>query len=148
MASKKGRSGVGTAELAGVTASDVQRGGRGKMAIRPRRVPARTCIACRQVEGKRSLIRVVRTVTGGVEVDLTGRKNGRGAYLHADQACWDLALKRNTFNMALKTTVGGEDLQAIRAYRDGLRPTEVTLAEAPATPVSEPRSQEEQANAG
>ncbi len=92
--------------------------GRDKTAPRPRRVPERTCIACRQVAGKRALVRVVRTTLGGVEVDLTGRKNGRGAYLHADTACWDLALRRNALNVALKVVVGNEDLAAIRAYRD------------------------------
>ena len=85
---------------------------------RPKRIPERTCIACRQIAGKRTLVRLVRTVTGGVEVDPTGRKNGRGAYLHADPACWDLALRRGTLNSALKVTVGEADLAAIRAYRN------------------------------
>ena len=75
-------------------------------------------MACRQVAGKRTLVRVVRTVTGAVEVDPTGRKNGRGAYLHADPACWDMALKRGALHAALKVTVGEADLAAIRAYRD------------------------------
>jgi predicted RNA-binding protein YlxR (DUF448 family) len=70
---------------------------------RPRHVPQRTCVACRQVAGKRTLVRVVRTAEGTVEVDPTGKRNGRGAYLHADPACWDLALKRNVLQHALKT---------------------------------------------
>ena len=53
---------------------------------RRKHVPLRTCVACRQVAGKRELIRLVRTEKG-VEVDKTGKKAGRGAYLHQRQAC-------------------------------------------------------------
>lgn len=96
---------------------------RGRAAPRPRHVPERTCVACRTVAGKRTLVRIVRTTAGGVEVDPTGRKNGRGAYLHADPACWDLALRRGALNAALKVTVAPEDMQALRAYRATLAGT-------------------------
>ena len=85
-------------------------------------MPQRTCVACRQVEGKRQLVRVVRTPTGAVEVDLTGKKNGRGAYLHADPACWDTALKRKALQHALKTEIAETDRLALTAFRDGLPP--------------------------
>ena len=45
-------------------------------------------------EAKRGLVRVVRTPEGRVELDATGKKNGRGAYVHDARACWDEALKR------------------------------------------------------
>lgn len=107
---------------------------RGRATPRPKRIPERTCVACRQVAGKRTLVRVVRTVAGGVEVDLTGRKNGRGAYLHADPACWDVALRRGSLNAALKVTVGEADLAAIRAYRNEIAGTApATVAELPRT---------------
>ncbi len=77
-------------------------------------------MACRETAGKRELVRIVRTVAGPIEVDLTGRKNGRGAYLHADPACWDTALKRQTLNGALKAVVGGDDLTALQEFRDRL----------------------------
>ena len=44
-------------------------------------VPQRTCVACREVNEKRSLIRIVRGPEG-VAVDKTGKMPGRGAYLH------------------------------------------------------------------
>jgi uncharacterized protein len=87
-------------------------------------VPQRTCVACRRVEGKRQLVRVVRTAEGSVEVDPTGKKNGRGAYLHADPSCWDLALKRKALQHALKTEIGEANRAALVAYRDGLAPIE------------------------
>ncbi len=87
---------------------------------RPRRVPQRTCIACRRVEGKRQLVRIVRTPAGTVELDPTGRKNGRGAYLHADPACWDAAFKRKVIQHALKTELTDADRAALEAYRASL----------------------------
>ena len=70
----------------------------------PRRkhVPQRTCIACRQVAGKRALIRLVRT-ENGVEVDSTGKMAGRGAYLHPVQTCWQVVLEGNQLGSAMRT---------------------------------------------
>lgn len=102
---------------------------RRKLGLRPRRVPQRTCVACRRVEGKRQLVRVVRTTTGGVEVDPTGKRNGRGAYLHADPSCWDAALKRKALQHALKTELTDTDRTALVAFRDTLAPSEPETAE-------------------
>lgn len=93
---------------------------------RPRRVPQRTCVACRQVEGKRQLVRIVRTPQGSVEVDPTGKKNGRGAYLHADQACWDTALKRKALQHALKAELTEADRAALQGFRATLEPSTAT----------------------
>ena len=91
-----------------------------KRGLRPRRVPQRTCVACRSVEGKRGLVRVVRTPEGTVEVDPTGKRNGRGAYLHASKACWDKALTRKALQHALKTEISEADRDALALYRDSL----------------------------
>jgi predicted RNA-binding protein YlxR (DUF448 family) len=83
-------------------------------------VPQRTCVACRQVEGKRGLVRIVRTPEGAVQVDPTGKRNGRGAYLHASRACWDLALRRKTLQHALKIEISEADQAGLTEYRDKL----------------------------
>jgi uncharacterized protein len=83
---------------------------------RPRHIPQRTCIACREQEGKRSLVRVVRTPEGRVVVDPSGKANGRGAYLHANAACWEKALKRGTITNALKITPARDDVEALQAF--------------------------------
>jgi predicted RNA-binding protein YlxR (DUF448 family) len=57
-----------------------------------RREPQRTCVGCREVQGKRSLIRVVRG-PDGIRVDQSGKLPGRGAYLHDQRSCWEKALK-------------------------------------------------------
>lgn len=83
---------------------------------RPRPVPQRTCIACRAEQGKRSLIRIVRTPEGRIAVDATGRANGRGAYLHPLRACWVKALKGATIKNALKISPAPDDIEALRAF--------------------------------
>jgi len=87
---------------------------------RPKRVPQRTCIACRTTEAKRGLVRVVRTPEGRVELDLTGKKNGRGAYVHEARECWDEALKKERLARALKVSVPGEDLRELQAHAETL----------------------------
>ena len=85
-----------------------------------RHVPQRSCIACRQVGGKRALIRIVRTPELRVVVDPTGKANGRGAYLHPVQACWVKALKGATIKNALKVSPALDDVEALRAFGMGL----------------------------
>lgn len=87
---------------------------------RTRHAPQRTCIACRQEEGKRALIRIVRTPEQRVVVDLTGKANGRGAYLHPVRACWVKALKGATIKNALKVSPALDDVEALRAFGMGL----------------------------
>ena len=91
-----------------------------KGGLRPRRVPQRTCIACRSTESKRGLVRVVRTPEGRVELDPTGKKNGRGAYVHESAACWEEALKRDRLGRALKVAIPAGDLEALQAHAAGL----------------------------
>jgi len=73
-------------------------------------------VGCRQEAGKRALVRIVRTTDQRVVIDLTGKANGRGAYLHADRSCWEKALKGSTIGHALKFIPAKEDVEALRAY--------------------------------
>lgn len=83
---------------------------------RPRHVPQRTCVACRDKTSKRALFRVVRTSDGQAEVDLTGRKPGRGAYVCDTPACWERATKTSILDHALKTELTPETKDALRAF--------------------------------
>ena len=60
-------------------------------------------MACRQVKDKRELIRLVRTPSGIVEVDSTGKKDGRGVYLCRMWKCCEAGLKGDRIGHALKT---------------------------------------------
>jgi len=83
---------------------------------RRRRIPQRTCVACRQVRGKRDLVRIVRTPREGVRVDPTSKQSGRGAYLCRRRECWDQALDGRRLDSALKTRLSVEDQARLAEY--------------------------------
>ncbi len=80
-----------------------------------RRVPERTCIACRQSGGKRGFCRVVRTPEGELLVDRTGKRSGRGAYVHPVAACVREALRGDRLAKALRTQVTAADKARLEA---------------------------------
>ena len=102
---------------------------------RPRHVPQRTCVACRQTSAKRQLVRVVRTPAGSVTVDPTGKLSGRGAYLCDSPACWQTALKhRGKLGAALKLDIIPEvDLlfETLNTYAQRLSGTSEPVASSP-----------------
>jgi predicted RNA-binding protein YlxR (DUF448 family) len=59
-------------------------------------------------------------VDGSVEVDESGKKSGRGAYVCRSRACWDRALKSKVLEYALKTPISVEQRATLQAYADGL----------------------------
>jgi uncharacterized protein len=87
--------------------------------------PIRTCIGCRGRDSRSTLLRIV------VETDDLGRTTvvpdprrrlpGRGAWLHADIACLDLAVRRRAFSRAFRRRVDGSD--AVRAWLEQLGST-------------------------
>jgi len=76
-------------------------------------------VVCREKDAKRTLIRIVRTGDGVIEVDPTGRKNGRGAYLCDKQACWDRALTTPVLSRALKTEPTQESIRNLEEFAAG-----------------------------
>jgi predicted RNA-binding protein YlxR (DUF448 family) len=83
---------------------------------RPRHVPQRTCVACRDKTNKRALFRIIRTNDGQAEIDLTGRKPGRGAYVCDTPTCWERATQTTILDRALKTELTPETKDALRAF--------------------------------
>lgn len=82
--------------------------------VKRKHIPQRTCVACRQVLQKRSLIRIVRTQEG-VQIDPTGKLAGRGAYLHAQKACWEKGMK-GALASALRIELSTNDLEKLEAF--------------------------------
>ncbi len=82
--------------------------------VRRKHVPQRTCVGCRAVLPKRSLIRVVRG-PGGVQIDPTGKLAGRGAYLHNLRSCWERGLK-GSLTGALKVELTSEERTQLAAF--------------------------------
>lgn len=76
--------------------------------------PVRTCVGCRKRDAKPALLRVV-VVAGVLTVDHARRLPGRGACVHPDLSCVDLADKRRAFVRALRTA-GPLDVTPVRTY--------------------------------
>jgi len=98
--------------------ADRERGTVAPRRTRRKHVPQRTCVGCRQVQAKRSLIRIVRG-PDGVRVDPTGKAPGRGAYLHDLRSCWEAALK-GPLSRALRSELSAEERQGLEAYARSL----------------------------
>ena len=67
--------------------------------------PQRTCIACKNINDKKALIRIVRTKEGVFELDSTGRKNGRGAYICKDSKCFESLKKTRGLDRSFTTHI-------------------------------------------
>ncbi|MCY3901059.1 MAG: YlxR family protein [Caldilineaceae bacterium] len=78
------------------------------------RAPQRMCIACRESDGKRDLIRLVRAADG-VHLDESGKMSGRGAYVHPQVNCWEKALAGSLIQKALRTKISAENLTTLSA---------------------------------
>lgn len=60
-----------------------------------KKIPERKCIGCSEKKAKSELIRIVRLPdSGGIEIDRTGKKSGRGAYICRSKACLKKARRR------------------------------------------------------
>ena len=80
-----------------------------------RKVPMRTCVACRAARPKRELVRVVRMPDDTMVVDRRGKVSGRGAYLCPDPACVELALKQKKLEHALERPLTPALIEELRS---------------------------------
>jgi predicted RNA-binding protein YlxR (DUF448 family) len=94
--------------------------GKTKKGPRPKHIPQRTCIACRTSGSKRGLLRLVRTPESQVEIDVTGKKAGRGAYLCHARECWKTGLEKKALENALKINIDSETRQRLKEYGETL----------------------------
>ena len=99
-----------------------------------RKLPERTCVACRTARAKRELVRVVRSPVGELSVDLRGKAPGRGAYLDPDPACLERGLAEGALAKALEIPID-------QATADRLRVELAAAAKERATSASRARSE-------
>lgn len=83
--------------------------------MKVKKVPLRTCVITKEKCLKKDLVRVVRTPEGNVIVDITGKANGRGAYLKKDIDVFNKAEKNNTLSKVLETEVPKEIFNELRS---------------------------------
>ena len=76
-------------------------------------MPLRQCIGCGEMKSKKEMIRVLKTADDTIEIDATGRRNGRGAYLCPSMDCWKKAVKSKGLERSLKMAI-----QALKRCQD------------------------------
>ena len=95
------------------------------MPVKPRKIPMRMCVGCREMKPKKDLLRVVRSPEGEVSLDLvldvqkrifdaTGKKAGRGAYCCYQAECLGRALKQGQLSRQLEVQLTPEVEQSLR----------------------------------
>jgi predicted RNA-binding protein YlxR (DUF448 family) len=83
--------------------------------IRPRKPAIRTCTGCGTSTDKREIVRFVRTPDGTVELDVTGKANGRGAYVCARLDCFETAVRKRRLSSSLRVHLTEDDMDRLRA---------------------------------
>ena len=76
--------------------------------------PTRKCMGCNESKEKKELIRIVRTAEGSAEVDLTGKKNGRGAYICKNEDCLNKVVKSKRLERALEINITEDLYESLR----------------------------------
>ncbi len=76
--------------------------------MKPKKVPMRMCVGCREMKPKRELIRVVRSPEGEVSLDPVGKKPGRGAYVCRSENCLKRAIKQKQLERQLEVQLTEE----------------------------------------
>ena len=76
--------------------------------------PARTCMACNEQKEKKELLRIVRSKDGIIDVDLTGKKSGRGAYICKSEACLDKIIKSKRLERVFEQEINSEIYESLR----------------------------------
>jgi predicted RNA-binding protein YlxR (DUF448 family) len=80
-----------------------------------KKIPMRRCVATQAQLPKKELLRIVRTPEGQVKIDLTGKANGRGAYLAKTREAVDAAQKRGALARALECEIPASLYDEIRS---------------------------------
>lgn len=81
--------------------------------MRIKHKPQRTCVVCRVKTDKRDLLRIV-VADGKLQIDMTGKMNGRGAYLCRKNDCWSTASSHMQLSLALRRDLSDGDRDYLR----------------------------------
>ena len=81
--------------------------------MKPKKIPMRMCVGCREMKEKRDLIRIVRTPEGDAVLDPTGKKSGRGAYVCRRAECLQRAIRQKQLERQLEITLTQDITEAL-----------------------------------
>ena len=83
-----------------------------------RKIPLRKCIGCGEMKPKKELIRVLRTEDGEFVLDISGKKNGRGAYICNSKECFGKAVKSKGLERSFKQAIPAEVYERLEKEMD------------------------------
>ena len=86
--------------------------------MKKKKIPMRRCIVSNEMKPKKEMIRIVRTPEGGLEIDPSGKKNGRGAYVSLEPELVENAKKNKLFERQFETAVSDDFYQELYDYVD------------------------------
>ncbi|MDD4211724.1 MAG: YlxR family protein [Clostridia bacterium] len=81
-----------------------------------KKVPQRMCIACREMKDKNDLLKIVKNKDGQIELDLTGKKAGRGAYICKSSECHKKLNKQKLLNRTFSMNVDAKIYEQIEEF--------------------------------
>lgn len=73
-----------------------------------KKIPLRQCVGCSEMKGKKEMMRVLKTPEDEIVLDVTGKKNGRGAYLCISKECLMKARKNKGLERSFKMSIPNE----------------------------------------
>lgn len=80
-----------------------------------KKIPMRKCLGCMEQKPKKELVRIVKSADGDISFDLTGKKNGRGAYICPNVSCLEKAKKAKRIERAFECTIPAEVYEAMES---------------------------------
>ena len=73
-----------------------------------KKIPMRQCVGCGEMKNKKEMMRVLKTPENEIVLDVTGKKNGRGAYLCKTRECLIKARKNKGLERSFKMSIPNE----------------------------------------
>lgn len=73
-----------------------------------KKIPMRQCVGCGEMKSKKEMMRILKTAEGPIVLDVTGKKNGRGAYLCQSKECLVRARKNKGIERSFKMSIPAE----------------------------------------
>lgn len=84
-----------------------------------KKIPMRQCIGCGQMKSKKEMMRILKTAENEIVLDITGKKNGRGAYICIAEDCLKQARKTKGLERSFKMNISGEVYDRLeKEYRE------------------------------
>lgn len=85
-----------------------------------KKIPMRKCVGCQEMKSKKEMMRVLKTSEDTFELDATGKKNGRGAYLCFSKECFEKAVKNKGLERSFKQVIPKEVYEKLEKEMNAL----------------------------